>query len=171
MAYDLVVLGGGPAGYLAGERAGQAGLKALVIEKRSLGGVCLNEGCIPSKTLLNSAKVYNYALHGDKYGVSTTGATIDHKAVVARKNKVVNTLVSGVKATLKAHKVDVVNAVGVIKGKDEEGFIVEADGKEYKGKYLIIATGSSPAMPPIKGLRENLTEVMKITRNREVILF
>ena len=74
MIYDLIVLGGGPAGYLAGERAGQAGLKALVIEKRAFGGVCLNEGCVPSKSLLYSAKVYDYANHGEKYGVTTTGA-------------------------------------------------------------------------------------------------
>ena len=70
MLYDLIVLGGGPAGYLAGERAGEAGLKTLVIEERSLGGVCLNEGCIPSKTLLNSAKIFDYTkAYGQKYGV------------------------------------------------------------------------------------------------------
>ena len=73
--YDIIVLGGGPAGYLAAERAGHAGLKTLLIEKRALGGVCLNEGCVPSKTLLNSAKIFDYANHGDKYGVTTTGAT------------------------------------------------------------------------------------------------
>ena len=79
--YDIIVLGGGPAGYLAAERAGHAGLKTLLIEKRALGGVCLNEGCVPSKTLLNSAKIFDYANHGDKYGVTTTGATMVTRAV------------------------------------------------------------------------------------------
>ena len=98
--YDIIVLGGGPAGYLAAERAGHAGLKTLLIEKRALGGVCLNEGCVPSKALLNSAKILDYAKHGDKYGVTTTGAAIDQKAVIARKDKVVKTLVAGIKAQL-----------------------------------------------------------------------
>ena len=66
MIYDLIVIGGGPAGYLAAERAGHAGLKTAVIEKRSLGGVCLNEGCVPSKALLNSAKLYEHAIHSEK---------------------------------------------------------------------------------------------------------
>ena len=99
--FDLIVLGGGPAGYLAAERAAQGGMKVAVFEKKALGGVCLNEGCIPSKALLNSAKVYEYAAHGEKYGVTATGVAIDHAAVVARKNKVVKQLVTGVGMTMK----------------------------------------------------------------------
>lgn len=105
--FDLIILGGGPAGYLAAERAGHAGLKTMVIEKRALGGVCLNEGCIPSKALLNSAKVFDYALHGEKYGVTATGVTIDHKKVVERKNGVVKTLVAGIGMQMKRNKVTV----------------------------------------------------------------
>ena len=71
--FDLIIIGGGPAGYLAAERAGHGGLKTLLIEKRFIGGVCLNEGCVPSKALLNSAKILDYARHGDAYGVTTTG--------------------------------------------------------------------------------------------------
>lgn len=168
MSYDLIVLGGGPAGYLAGERAGHAGLKTVVIEKRALGGVCLNEGCIPSKALLNSAKMLDYARHASVFGVSVEGATIDHKAVVARKNKVVKTLVSGIRGAMKANGVEVVSEEGVIKGKDAEGFVVEAGGKEYKGKKLLIATGSMPAMPPIPGLRENY-EAGFVMTNREIL--
>ena len=86
--YDLIILGGGPAGYNAAERAAHSGLKTLVIEKRALGGVCLNEGCIPTKTLLYSAKIYDYAKHFSEYAVKLDGASIDHEFVIERKNKV-----------------------------------------------------------------------------------
>ncbi len=118
MVYDLIVLGGGPAGYLGSERAGHAGLSVLCIEERSVGGVCLNEGCIPTKTLLYSAKVFDNASHGDKYGVTAQGLSIDHAKVIARKDKVVKTLVSGVKAALKANGVTLVDGRGVITGKN-----------------------------------------------------
>lgn len=168
MSFDLIVLGGGPGGYLAAERAGHAGLHTLLIEKRAVGGVCLNEGCIPSKTLLNSAKVFDYASHGEKYGVSTTGAAIDHPAVVARKNKVVHTLVSGIKGQLKANKVTVIQALGTIQGRDSEGFVVEAGGETYHGARLLIATGSEPVVPPIPGVKEGLSSGLVLT-NREIL--
>ena len=147
--YDLIVLGGGPAGYNAAERAGHAGLKTLVIEERALGGVCLNEGCIPTKTLLYSAKIYDYSKHGADYGVKFDSASIDHGFVVERKNKVVKQLVSGVGAKLKKAGVEVVKASAQIKERNAEGFVVTAEGKEYVGKQLLICTGSSPALPPI----------------------
>ena len=115
--YDLIILGGGPAGYNAAERAGHAGLKTLVIEERALGGVCLNEGCIPTKTLLYSAKIYDYAKHGKDYGVTFGSAEIDHAFVVNRKNGVVKQLVSGVGAKLKKSGVEVVKATAVIKAR------------------------------------------------------
>ena len=115
--YDLIILGGGPAGYNAAERAAHGGLKTLVIEERALGGVCLNEGCIPTKTLLYSAKIYDYAKHGADYGVKFGSAEIDHGFVVNRKNKVVKQLVSGVAAKLKKAGIEVVNATAFIKGK------------------------------------------------------
>ena len=166
--YDLIILGGGPAGYNAAERAGSAGLKTLVIEERALGGVCLNEGCIPTKTLLYSAKIYDYAKHGADYGVSFGSATIDHGFVVNRKNKVVKQLVSGVGAKMKKAGVEVVNATAFIKGRDAEGFTVVAADKEYVGKQLLIATGSSPALPPIDGLADSLKSGFALT-NREVL--
>ena len=166
--YDLIILGGGPAGYNAAERAGSAGLKTLVIEERALGGVCLNEGCIPTKTLLYSAKIYDYAKHGADYGVSFGSATIDHGFVVNRKNKVVKQLVSGVGAKMKKAGVEVVNATAFIKGRDAEGFTVVAADKEYVGKQLLIATGSSPALPPIDGLADSLKSRFALT-NREVL--
>lgn len=168
MTYDLIVIGGGPGGYLASERAAQAGLKVLCIEQSSLGGVCLNEGCIPTKTLLYSAKLYDGAAHGDKYGVSAPGITLDHAKVVARKNKVVRLLVGGVKSALKTAGVEVVNARAKVLGKDGEGFTVEAGGETYKAARLLLATGSGPAVPPISGLKEGLESGFVLT-NREVL--
>ena len=166
--YDLIILGGGPAGYNAAERAGHAGLKTLVIEERALGGVCLNEGCIPTKTLLYSAKIYDYAKHSADYGVTFSSAAIDHAFVVERKNKVVKQLVSGVGAKMKKCGVEVVKATATIKERSAEGFVIVAEGKEYIGKQILIATGSSPALPPIDGLADSLKSGFALT-NREVL--
>ena len=166
--YDLIILGGGPAGYNAAERAGHHKLKTLVIEERALGGVCLNEGCIPTKTLLYSAKIYDYAKHSADYGVTFGSASIDHNFVVERKNKVVKQLVSGVGAKLKKAGVEVVKATATIKERNAEGFVVVAEGKEYVGKQLLICTGSSAAVPPIDGLKESLESGYALT-NREVL--
>ena len=166
--YDLIVLGGGPAGYNAAERAGHAGLKTLVIEERALGGVCLNEGCIPTKTLLYSAKIFDYAKHSKDYGVTFGSADIDHAFVVNRKNGVVKQLVSGIGAKLKKCGVEVVKASAVIKERNAEGFVVTAGDKEYVGKQLLIATGSSPALPPIDGLQDSLKDGFALT-NREIL--
>lgn len=166
--YDLIIIGGGPAGYNAAERASESGLKTLVIEKRAMGGVCLNEGCIPTKTLLYSAKIYDYAKHSDAYGVTFEGAKIDHAKVIDRKGKVVKMLVSGVEAKMKKHGVEVVKAAAVIKEKTAEGFTVEADGKAYEAKNLLICTGSEAAVPPIPGLREAVAAGFAKT-NREIL--
>ena len=167
--YDLIVIGGGPGGYLAAERAGHAGLKTMVIEKREFGGVCLNEGCVPSKTFLNSAKVYDYANHAASYGVNLTGkASIDQKFVVERKNGVVKMLVSGVKSQLKRNKVTMKSAEAFIEGKTDEGIVIKAGEEKFLAKRLIVATGSMPEVPPILGLRENL-EAGVVMTNREVL--
>lgn len=165
--YDLIVIGGGPGGYLAAERAAHAGLSTLLFEKRALGGVCLNEGCIPSKALLNSAKYYTHAKHAAAYGVSCADVRIDQAAVIARKTKVVKTLVSGVRGKLKAAGVTVVQKQAQIEGKNGEGFLVAAEGVTYCGKRLLIATGSSPAVPPIPGVKENLGGF--VLTNREIL--
>ncbi len=166
--YDLIVLGGGPAGYNAAERAAHAGLKTLVLEGRALGGVCLNEGCIPTKTLLYSAKIYDYAKHSEEYGVKFSGASIDHPAVIDRKEKVVKMLVSGIAAKLKKLGVEVVPEFGEIMGRGAEGFTVKAGGIEYIGKKLLVCTGSAASVPPIPGLSESITSGFAMT-NREIL--
>ena len=168
MIYDLIVIGGGPGGYNAAERAAHGGMKVCLFEERALGGVCLNEGCIPTKTLLYSAKIYDYAHHGDAYGVTVTGASIDHAKVVDRKDKVVRTLVSGVGAKMKAAGVTVVPATAEITGKSADGFTVKAAGETYTAKQLLICSGSSAAVPPIPGLKESVECGFAVT-NREIL--
>ena len=164
--YDLAIIGGGPGGYVAAERAGAAGLKVVLFERKSLGGVCLNEGCIPTKTLLYSAKVYNYAKTGDHYGVYVSDPSFNYDEIVARKNKVVKKLVGGVKAAMKGNKVEVVAENATIQGRDSEGVKIEADGNVYAAKNLLICTGSEAAVPPFPGLKE-AGDI--IVTNREIL--
>ena len=166
--FDLLVVGGGPGGYLCAERAAQGGLKVALFEKRALGGTCLNEGCIPTKTLLNSSKMYRHATESAAFGVTVTGATYDHAKVIDRKNKVVKTLVSGVGATMSANKVTVITGDAKIAGRVEGGFAVEANGTTYNGRRLAIASGSETVVPPVPGLKEGLAAGFVVT-NREVL--
>lgn len=166
--YDLIVIGGGPAGYLAAERAGHAGLKVLLFEKRWLGGVCLNVGCIPSKALLNSAKIYEKAIHGEAFGVFVEGARIDHEKVIKRKAKVVDMLVGGVAHKMKQNKVTVVEEAATILERTSEGFLVKGDTETYKGKELVIASGSVPVIPGIPGLKESVEKGFTLT-NKEIL--
>lgn len=164
--YDLAILGGGPGGYVAAERAAAAGLKVVLFEQKSLGGVCLNEGCIPTKTLLYSAKVYNYALHGADYGVYVENPAFNFGEIMDRKNKVVKKLVGGVKAAMKAGKIEVVASHATIKGRSSEGVAISAGEADYQARNLLICTGSEAAVPPFPGLKE-AGDV--IVTNREIL--
>ena len=155
--FDLAISGGGPGGYVAAERAGAEGLSTVLFERKSLGGVCLNEGCIPTKTLLYSAKVYNYAKEGDHYGVYTENPSFKYGEIVARKNKVVKKLVAGVKAAMKANKVTVVAEEAVIEGRGAEGITIKAAGESYTAKNLLICTGSVRSSPSKSSPRNSLS--------------
>jgi dihydrolipoamide dehydrogenase len=163
---DLLIIGGGPAGYVAAERAGHHGLSVTLFEKKALGGVCLNEGCIPTKTLLYSAKTYENALHADKYGVQTENVGYDYEKIVSRKNKVVRKLVAGVKSKMTANQVTVIEGAATIVGRGQDGIEVSCNGNIYKGKNLLICTGSEAAVPPIPGLKEAGDVVVT---NREIL--
>lgn len=150
MRYQLAVIGGGPAGYTAAEVAGKAGLSVVLFEKNSLGGVCLNEGCIPTKTLLYSAKVYDYAKHASKYAVSVPEASFDLSKMVARKQKVVRKLVLGIKAKLTAHQVKIVTGEAVVLDKNR----IQCGEEVYECDNLLLCTGSETFIPPIPGVDE-----------------
>ena len=163
---DLLIIGGGPAGYVAAERAGHHGLQVVLFEKKSMGGVCLNEGCIPTKTLLYSAKTYENALHGDKYGVYGENIRFDFGKIMARKNKVVRKLVAGVKSKMKENNVTVIDGEALIQGRSERGTEVTCNGESYLAKNLLICTGSEASVPPIPGLAEAGDIILT---NREIL--
>ncbi|MFW5829272.1 MAG: dihydrolipoyl dehydrogenase [Planctomycetota bacterium] len=150
MDYDLIVLGGGPGGYVAAERAGARGMSVLLIEKEPhLGGVCLNWGCVPTKTLLHSSKVYYNAVHGASCGVlGGDQLRFDFTAAQARKHQVIDGLRKGVAGLMRKFKVTVVHGYGRLQ---DGNTIVVDDDKTYTGRNILIATGSRPAKPPIPG--------------------
>ena len=151
---DLAIIGGGPCGYVAAERAGAKGLKVVLFEKNALGGVCLNEGCIPTKTLLYSAKLYDNTKNSDKYGISIPNVTFDFGKIIAHKDKVVKKLVAGVGAKMRAHQVTVVKGEAQIKGRSVQGIEVSCNGEIYLAANLLICTGSETVMPPVPGIQE-----------------
>ena len=163
---DLAIIGGGPGGYVAAERAGAKGLSVVLFEKRELGGVCLNEGCIPTKTLLYAAKIFDYAKHGDKYGITVTGAGFDFGKIFARKDKVVKKLVAGVGSAMKTHQVTVVKGEAFIQGRSSSGIEISCNGETFCAANLLLCTGSEALIPAIPGVKE-AGDV--IVTNREIL--
>lgn len=163
---DLLIIGGGPAGYVAAERAGKAGLKVALFERSAMGGVCLNEGCMPTKTLLYSAKMYENALHGETYGVLGDNIRFDYGKMLSRKKKVVRKLVLGVEGKMKSNKIEVVKGAAYINSRSSEGIEITCNDEKYIGKNLLICTGSESSVPPIPGLSEAGDIILT---NREIL--
>lgn len=155
MIYDIAIIGGGPAGYTAAERAAAGGLKTVLFEKKAIGGVCLNEGCIPTKTLLYSAKLWDNMKGAAKYGISVPeGPAFDMKKIIDRKNKIVKKLTGGVKMTVTSYGATIVEQEAVIEGEQDGLFRISAGGELYEVTYLLVCTGSDTVIPPIPGLSE-----------------
>jgi len=142
--YDIIIIGSGPGGYVTAIRASQLGFKIALVEKESLGGICLNWGCIPTKALLKSAEVFEYLNHADDYGFSTKGISSDFNAIISRSRNVADGMSKGVKFLMKKNKIDVINGYGKIK----PGKVVDVDGIEYQADNIIIATGARSRVLP-----------------------
>ena len=165
MNYDIIVIGSGPGGYVTAIRAAQLGFKTAIIERESLGGICLNWGCIPTKALLKSAQVYEYLNHAKEYGISADNIKADFSGVVKRSRDVADGMSKGIQFLMKKNKIDVI--MGTAKVKAGKKVDVTADGKTttYEGKHIIIATGARsrqlPNLPQdgkkIIGYREAMT--------------
>ena len=160
--YDLIIIGAGPGGYVMAERAGHRGKKVLLIEKENLGGVCLNCGCIPTKTLLNSAKHYVHAKEAPAFGVTTGEVSFDLTKAMSWKTDVITTLRAGIGFMMKKNKVEVVTGEAKLLGSGN----VQVGEEIYEGENVVIATGSSPFVPPIPGADQDhvmtSTEILNV---------
>lgn len=155
MEYDIAIIGGGPAGYNAAEKAAINGLKTVLFEKNAIGGVCLNEGCIPTKTLLYSAKLLDNMKGASKYGIlEGEQAGFDLGKIISRKDKVVKKLTGGVKMKLTSSGVEIVEGVATLLGEKSDKIRISCNEVEYVVKYVLVCTGSDTIMPPIKGLAD-----------------
>lgn len=158
MKYFLAIIGGGPAGYTAAERASKAGKDVVLFEQNTVGGTCLNVGCIPTKSLLYGAKQYYNATHAAKYGVTATEVTYDFAAMQKRKTIVVRKLVAGIKQRLNNEHCTIVSGAAKVLPSLEGGDgsrLVECNGETYEAQNLLICTGSTNFVPPIPGIQDN----------------
>ena len=153
--FDIAIIGGGPAGYNAAANASANGLQVVLFEHTALGGVCLNEGCIPTKTLLHSANLLDEMRESAAYGIHVEGAiSANYAEIVARKDKIVKTLTGGVSYKLKGAGVTVVSKTARLTGEEGDRILVATDDETYAVSYVLLATGSETAIPPIPGLSE-----------------
>jgi dihydrolipoamide dehydrogenase len=162
--YDLIIIGAGPAGYYAAEFAGKSGLSVSLIEKEYLGGVCLNQGCIPTKALLYCSKLYYLAKNSQKFGIKAENVEFDLQTAMIRKQKIVETLRKGIEFSLKKNKVNIINGIGKIIGKGKDIFKVKVNNEILETKNLFIATGSKPIIPNIEGINKPF-----VVTNKEIL--
>ncbi len=155
MRYFLAIIGGGPAGYTAAEKASKAGKDVILFEQNALGGTCLNVGCIPTKSLLYGAKQYYNATHAQKYGVAAENVTFDFAAMQKRKTIVVRKLVAGIKARLNNDHCTVINGFAKILDSIRQVWRIECNDQTYEAENLMICTGSTNFVPPIPGIKDN----------------
>lgn len=153
--YFLAIIGGGPAGYTAAEKAAKAGKDVVLFEQSTLGGTCLNVGCIPTKTLLYSAKQYYNAQNAAKYGVTAENVSFDYAKICQRKTKVVRKLVAGIRQRLNNEHCTVVNGLATVVSRTDEQVVIACGEEQYTAENLLICTGSSNFVPPIPGLKDN----------------
>jgi len=163
MSYNLIVVGSGPGGYVAAIRASQLGMKVAVVEKESLGGICLNWGCIPTKALLKSAQVFDYVSHSTDYGINIKGSSIDFDSIINRSRGVADGMSKGVNFLMKKNKIDILSGFGKIIDKNTVEVTDEKGKKQnHKGDNIIIATGGrSRELPNIKIDGEKVIEYRK----------
>lgn len=166
--YDIVVIGAGPGGYVAAIKAGQLGAKVAIIEKNAIGGVCLNIGCIPTKALIKSARVYQEVLNSEEFGITLDqkSVKVDMEKVVKRKDIVVKKLTTGVAMLLKKNKVDIITGEAKIVDKNN----IEVNGETIQTNNIIIATGASPVIPPIPGVKEGIESGLILTSKEALSL-
>ena len=153
--YFLAIIGGGPAGYTAAERASKAGKDVLLFEQNAVGGTCLNVGCIPTKSLLYGAKQYYNATHAAKYGVTAADVTFDFAAMQKRKTIVVRKLVAGIKQRLNNEHCTLVSGAAAVISRTDELVTISCNGETYEAENLMICTGSTNFVPPIPGIKDN----------------
>jgi len=177
MEKDIVIIGGGPGGYVAAIRAAQLGAKVSIIEKGEFGGTCLNRGCIPTKVLYRNAEILNTLKDIDEFGIKIDGYSIDVKQIQSRKNTIVNQLVSGVEQLLKANNIDIILGTASLKDKNTVSILLNnGDLREISTKNIIIATGSIPSIPNLPGISlpgvftsESILEFKEVPDNLVVI--
>lgn len=173
---DLIVIGGGPAGYVAAIRASQLGARVLLVEREELGGTCLHRGCVPTKGLLRAVEVLDTVRRGKRYGIEAGEAKVDFPRVRQYKDQVVRTVLLGIQGLMRDHSIEVVRGVGRLKSPNEIDVETDAGRSRFSANRVIIATGSSWALPPIPGIQgpgrvtvEELFSLDEIPRSLAII--